>query len=128
MQEYTQSAIARIDISGADIATLGGFYRGLFDRKVEEQGPRFLHVEKHKGSEKGAAVESRTTFITIGLAVENLEQTVDIAKACGGKIVTPATDIGWGEKARIADPRSNAVCVIELQWEFGTARPFELGP
>jgi predicted enzyme related to lactoylglutathione lyase len=68
-------------------------------------------VSKCSGPD-GAVVEADDPSVTLGIAVDNLEQALGATVATGGQVVMPVTDNGWVVKAQIADPAGNVLTLI----------------
>lgn len=114
MPTHSHGDLAHFDIAGDDAQTLGQFYADLFGWDVASRGPGYSSITTPDTSANGAIVEAETPSLTIGVTVENLEDTLSRTVAAGGKIVMPATDNGWVTKAQIADCAGNIVTLIQM--------------
>jgi predicted enzyme related to lactoylglutathione lyase len=112
-QQSTHGAIVHFDIAGADAAQLSSFYTGLFGWQADPRGPGYTLLNTPEGSANGAVVESPQTSLVMAIAVRDLNTALESAKRLGGKVVMPATDNGWVNKAQITDPAGNVVTLIE---------------
>jgi len=106
------SAVAHFDLAGPDAAALHAFYRGTFGWAVAEQGPGYALVATPDGGPDGAIVEADDAGVTLGVAVDSLDDALAAAVASGGRVVMPVTDNGWVVKAQVADPAGNVLTLI----------------
>ena len=60
----------------------------------------------------GALNEADAPSVTIGVAVDDLDQAVAAAIASGGSVEMPPTDNGWVVKAQVRDPAGNLLTLI----------------
>jgi uncharacterized protein len=105
--------IVHIDITGPDEPAQHRFYAELFGWTVDARGPGYALLRTADESPNGALVESETASVTIGVAVSDLDTSVERAISLGGKIIMPPTDNGWVVKAQVADPAGNVVTLIQ---------------
>lgn len=105
--------VVHIDITGPDEPAQHRFYAELFGWTVDVRGPGYALLRTGDDSPNGALVESETASVTIGVAVADLDTSLERALALGGKIMMPSTDNGWVVKAQIADPAGNVVTLIQ---------------
>jgi predicted enzyme related to lactoylglutathione lyase len=108
----TANAIVHFDVSGPDEAALHRFYRDLLGWKVDPQGPGYALVET-PGGLRGSLVESEASQLTLGVAVADLEASVQRAVDSGGEVLMPPTDNGWVVKAQVRDPAGNVLTLIQ---------------
>lgn len=109
---YQANAVAHFDISGADDTALRRFYGDLLDWQVDPKGPGYAVVHT-PGGLAGSIVGDPQPGVTLGIAVEDLEQTVSQATELGGTVLMPPTDNGWVTKAQIKDPAGNVLTLIQ---------------
>jgi predicted enzyme related to lactoylglutathione lyase len=105
--------VVHIDITGPDESAQHRFYAELFGWSVEPRGPGYALVRTGEDGPNGALVEADTASVTIGVAVADLDESVQRAVALGGAVAMPPTDNGWVVKAQISDPAGNVVTLIQ---------------
>jgi predicted enzyme related to lactoylglutathione lyase len=105
--------VVHIDITGPDEPVQHRFYAELFGWTVEPRGPGYALVRTGDDGPNGALIEAETASVTIGIAVSDLDDSVQRAVALGGTVVMPSTDNGWVVKAQISDPAGNVVTLIQ---------------
>lgn len=105
--------IVHFEVAGPDEHALHAFYTALFDWPVNPLGPGYALVETIDGCPNGAIREAPSPELTIGVGVDNLEQSVRTATTSGGTLVMPPTDNGYVNKAQVADPAGNVITLIE---------------
>ena len=105
-------SVVHFDIAGEPESAQHRFYAELFGWQVASQGPGYALVSTGDGGLRGALVESDAPSVTIGVAVDDLEATVERAVALGGTVAMPPTDNGWVVKAQVVDPAGNPVTLI----------------
>lgn len=113
MTKHVLNGIGHFDIAGPDLVPLKSFYEGLFGWTITERGPGYALATTPEGTPNGALLEAETAALTIGIVVENLEQSLKTAVARGGEIAMPLTDNGWVKKAQVRDPAGNLLTLIE---------------
>ncbi|HXC75811.1 MAG TPA: VOC family protein [Candidatus Acidoferrum sp.] len=104
--------LAHFEINGPDDGALVDFYVGLLGWPTDPTGPGYTLIQS-PGGLRGAIVESPESRVTLGVAVDDLGLALEQVIALGGKILIPATDNGWVEKALIADPAGNVMSLIQ---------------
>lgn len=109
---YQANAVVHFDISGADDTALRQFYGDLLNWHVDPKGPGYALVHT-PGGLAGSIVDAPQPGVTLGIAVEDLEQTVSQATELGGTVLMPPTDNGWVTKAQIKDPAGNILTLIQ---------------
>jgi predicted enzyme related to lactoylglutathione lyase len=109
---HQANAVVHFDISGADDSALRRFYGDLLNWHVEPKGPGYAVVHT-PGGLAGSIVGDPQPAVTLGIAVENLEQAVGRATELGGTVLMPPTDNGWVTKAQIKDPAGNVLTLIQ---------------
>jgi len=105
--------VVHIDITGPDEPVQHRFYAELFGWTVESRGPGYALVRTGDDGPNGALIEAETASVTIGIAVSDLDESVQRAVALGGSVVMPSTDNGWVVKAQVSDPAGNVVTLIQ---------------
>lgn len=109
---HQANAVVHFDISGPDDNALRRFYGDLLDWHVDPKGPGYALVHT-PGGLAGSIIGDPQPRVTLGIAVENLEQTVGQATELGGTVLMPPTDNGWVTKAQIMDPAGNVLTLIQ---------------
>jgi predicted enzyme related to lactoylglutathione lyase len=109
--KHETNAVAHFDIAGPDLDALGGFYRSVFGWDPLPQGPGYTLLRTENGP-NGALNEADAPGVTIGVAVDDLDQAVTAATASGGSVEMPPTDNGWVVKAQVRDPAGNLLTLI----------------
>lgn len=116
-QRYKPNAIGHFDVAGPDMEKLGHFYSAVFGWRVDPKGPGYAMLKTPDGTPGGALVEAvefdQPPSLTIGVIVNDLDQTLRSATQAGGLVVMPKVDNGWVKKAQISDPAGNCVTVIQ---------------
>jgi predicted enzyme related to lactoylglutathione lyase len=111
-KEVTVNGLVHFDVAGPDAEALHGFYHRVFGWRVDVQGPGYALVATPDGSPDGAIVEDERAALTVGVAVRDLDATVEAAVAAGGTVVMAPVDNGWVVKARVADPAGNELTLV----------------
>jgi predicted enzyme related to lactoylglutathione lyase len=109
---HATNAVAHFDIAGPDLDALAGFYRSVLGWEPLPQGPGYTLLRTPGDGPNGALNESDEPAVTIGVAVDDLDQTLAAAAANGGTVEMPATDNGWVVKAQVRDPAGNLLTLI----------------
>jgi uncharacterized protein len=113
MHNHITNGVGHFDVSGPDAAKLQRFYAGVFDWAIETRGPGYSLIETPFGSPNGAIVEAKKASLTIGVIVQDVDQSVAAAVENGGQIAMPVTDNGWVKKAVLLDPAGNSLTIIQ---------------
>lgn len=113
MKNFEPSAIAHLDISGPDLASLSDFYGAVFDWQISPRGEGYSLIGTPAGGPDAALVETERASIVPGIAVADLAASITIALEHGGIEVMPPTDNGWVVKAQIRDPAGNLLTLIQ---------------
>lgn len=108
---HRTNGLAHFDIAGPDLNALGDFYRNVLGWEPQPQGPGYTLLRTGDGPD-GALNEADTPTVTIGVAVDDLDQALAAAKASGGRVEMPPTDNGWVLKAQVRDPAGNLLTLI----------------
>ena len=111
-QSHAANAVAHFDIAGPDLDALGEFYRSVVGWKPLPQGPGYTLLRTPDHGPNGALTEADAPAVTIGVAVDDLDQAVAAATASGGSVEMPPTDNGWVVKAQVRDPAGNLLTLI----------------
>lgn len=89
------------------------FYAALFGWTIESHGPaNMIHTGSAEGIQGNIAVPDQEpkNYVTIYVAVENIDATLAQVTSLGGKVLVPATPVpGMGAFAWFADPDGNAI-------------------
>ena len=110
--------VLHFEIMGKDGAATQKFYREVFDWEVNADNPMNYGVvtaqeEKGIGGGVGANPEG-ATYVTVYMAVPDLQATLDKAEAAGGTTVMGPTDIpGVVTMAMFKDPDGNLIGIIK---------------
>ena len=110
--KYVANGVAHFDIAGPDLDALGDFYRSVFGWEPLPQGPGYTLLRTPDDGPNGALNEADAAAVTIGVAVDDLDQAVAAATASGGSVEMPPTDNGWVVKAQVRDPAGNLLTLI----------------
>lgn len=105
------ATIGHFDIAGADMQALAAFYAELLGWDVTARGPGYAQVETP--ALRGAIVEAASPSLTLGILVDDLDQSLAQTPAAGGEVVMPATDNGWVRKGQVRDPAGNVLTLIQ---------------
>ena len=107
--------VVHFEIAGKDGKKLQEFYGKLFDWKIEVD-PAMDYGMVEAGEEGGIGggifqtQESVPPYLTIYVAVDDLQAYLDKAESLGGKAVVPPTPIpNFGAFAMFQDPEGNVV-------------------
>lgn len=113
MKHFEPSAIAHVDISGPDLASLSDFYGAVFDWQISTTGAGYSLIGTPGGGPDGALVEAEQAAVVVGIAVPDVAASIRVALERGGIEVMPPTDNGWVAKAQIRDPAGNLLTLIQ---------------
>lgn len=109
---HATNAVAHFDIAGPNLDALADFYRNVLGWEPLPQGPGYTLLRTPGESPNGALNESDAPAVTIGVAVDDLDQALAVATANGGSVEMPTTDNGWVVKAQVRDPAGNLLTLI----------------
>ena len=70
------NAVAHFDIAGPDLDALGDFYRSVLGWEPLPQGPGYTLLRTPDDGPNGALNEADAPAVTIGVAVDDLDQAV----------------------------------------------------
>lgn len=120
-----RNPVIHFEIGGRDAERLTSFYTTLFAWQVQPAGPDYWLVDAgDEGIGGGLARtdDGKPPYLTVYVAVDDLEHTLDQAGELGGKTLMGPTEVpGIGLIALIADPDGNTVGLLRP-----AARPAEL--
>jgi len=110
--------VLHFEIMGKDAAATQAFYRELFDWNVDAANPMNYGVvtaQEDKGIGGGVGANPQgATYVTVYMAVADLQATLDKAEALGGTTVMPPTEIpGVVTMAMFNDPDGNLIGIIK---------------
>ncbi|WP_214327117.1 VOC family protein [Nonomuraea sediminis] len=100
------------DIATTDAAQLFGFYKELFDWKIDADNPMGYGMADTGGLPGGigTAQEGAAKGVSIVVDVDDVPAYLARAEALGGKTVVPPYDIeGTGTLAECTDPQGNRI-------------------
>jgi predicted enzyme related to lactoylglutathione lyase len=113
MKHFEPSAIAHLDISGPDFASLSDFYGAVFDWNIAPKGEGYSLIGTPGGGPDAALVEAEGASVVVGIAVADIAASIAVALERGGTEIMPPTDNGWVVKAQIRDPAGNLLTLIQ---------------
>ncbi|MEX1365905.1 MAG: VOC family protein [Nannocystaceae bacterium] len=108
------------ELGSRDHAAAGAFYGKVFGWTTEPGGPGMTTFRRSDGAEIAHALElsedmgEMPPMWNIYFSVADCDATVATAKATGGTVIVPGTDISVGRFALLADPQGAMFYVIEL--------------
>jgi predicted enzyme related to lactoylglutathione lyase len=100
------------EIGGRDLDTMASFYRDLFGWEPTSFDPNYRLVALDEGIGGGLmrCQDDMPTYVTIYVAVEDLDASLAKVKDLGGTVVVPPTPIpGVGAFALFQDPEGNTI-------------------
>jgi predicted enzyme related to lactoylglutathione lyase len=103
------------EIGGRDLDALAAFYRDLFGWEAASLDPdyRLVNLEPGIGGGLMRCRDDMPTYVTIYVAVDDLDATLTKATALGGAPLLPPTPIpGVGEFALFQDPAGNPIGIL----------------
>ena len=103
------------EIGGRDLDTLAGFYRDLFGWESTTFDPDYRLVDLGEGIGGGLmrCRDDMPAYVTVYVAVDDLEATLAMAKELGGEPLLPPTPIpGVGQFALLQDPEGNTIGIL----------------
>jgi uncharacterized protein len=109
--------VLHFEIMGKDGAATRKFYADVFGWEIDannpmEYGTVAAQEDKGIGGGVGANPEG-ATYVTVYMAVPDLQATLDKAEAAGGTTVMPPTEIpGVVTMAMFKDPDGNLIGII----------------
>ena len=108
--------VVHFEVGCRNIAKTGDFYSKLFDWQIHNDG---ISSTIQTGGGKGidghitALGHDPQNYVTFYVEVEDIQASLDKAKALGGKMLVPAVKIPTGHFAWIADPDGNIVGLLQ---------------
>ena len=116
-----ESPVVHWEIAGRDLDGLATFYGELFGLNAAGADPDYRLVAPGKGIGGGLmrCRECMPSYVTIYVAVDDLEASLAKATSLGGTAIVPPTPVpGVGSFAMFQDPEGN---VIGLMHEEATS-------
>ncbi|MFK4084947.1 VOC family protein [Kribbella sp. NPDC020789] len=111
--------VIHFEIGGRDLAASGQFYRDLFGWELQPSGPEYQLVPPGENGIGGGLLQTHgdiPPYLTVYVAVADLEATLERAASLGGKpVVVPTAIPGIGRFAMFADLDGNVVGLLEQQ-------------
>lgn len=105
--------VIHFELGGPDGPALHDFYHRLFAWGVQPGGPGYWLLDPGKEGIAGGVLQTSAempSYVTVYVAVEDLDRALDQAVALGGARVVEPTDIpGVGSFAMFSDPAGNVV-------------------
>jgi len=109
------NSVVHWEIGGRDLDTLAAFYRGLFGWEAAGFDADYRLVEAHEGIGGGLmrCRDDMPNYVTIYVAVDDLDASLARAAELGGTQVVPPTEIpGVGSFALFQDPEGNTIGLL----------------
>jgi uncharacterized protein len=111
--------VIHFELGGPDGPALNDFYHRMFDWGVQESGPDYWLLDPGQEGIAGGVLQTREDmppYVTVYVAVDDLDAAMDRAEALGGGRVVPPTEIaGVGSFAMFSDPAGNVVGLMHEQ-------------
>jgi predicted enzyme related to lactoylglutathione lyase len=104
------------EIGGSDLDALSGFYESLFDWKATSFDADYRLVDLGDGVGGGLmrCRDGMPSYVTIYVAVDDLDDTLAKVKDLGGIPLVPPTPIrGVGAFALFQDPAGNTIGILQ---------------
>ncbi len=109
--------ITQFEFGAADGAGLARFYGSLFGWEVRPSGPAYWLLSPAGGSLPGGVLQTTggiPPYLTVYVAVDDLERALADAEKLGGSRVVPPTTVPGGSRfAMFRDPGGNVVGMME---------------
>lgn len=109
--------VVHFEIGTKDGDRAAGFYRALFGWEVNPAGPGYWLVSPQETGIGGGLMQVRDEipqYVTVYVATDALEHTLDRAVELGGTTTVPPMPItGFGRFAMFQDPDGNLVGLFE---------------
>ena len=113
----SSNPVTWFEILGKDGASLQRFYADLFGWKVDAANPmNYGMVEGKEGGIGGGitGAQDGQPQVTVYVAVDDLQATLDRAKSLGGEVAMPPMDVPNGPKiAQFRDPQGNLIGIMK---------------
>lgn len=105
--------VVHFEIAGSDGDRLTDFYRSLFGWEPQPAGPGYWTVSAQGGGIGGGLMQTQAdmpAYVTVYVAVEDLQASLDRAVELGGKVVVEPSQIpGVGSFAMLQDLDGNVI-------------------
>ena len=105
------------EIIGPDATALQGFYRDLFDWRVEAHNPwqyGLVETGGEQGINGGIGPDQQNgRRVTVYVEVDDLQGYLDKAERLGGRVLMPPADVAGVTIAMFADPAGNVTGLIK---------------
>ena len=108
------------EIGGKDLAAMSRFYHDLFgwEPKGFDENYRLVPTGDGIGGGLMKTSEDMPPYVTVYVAVDDLEQTLSRAVSLGGKEIVPPQDVpGVGAFALFQDPEGHAIGLLRAAEE-----------
>lgn len=109
------SPVLHWEIGGRDLDAMASFYRDLFGWEPASFDPNYRLVTLDEGIGGGLmrCSEDMPTYVTIYVAVDDLDASLAKVKDLGGTVVVPPTPIPEvGAFALFQDPEGNTIGIM----------------
>jgi predicted enzyme related to lactoylglutathione lyase len=107
------NSVVHFEVTGQDLEKLEGFYRDLFDWKVQDVPEmNYAMVEKEGDGIAGGigrSPDGGPGHVTFYVGVDELQPVLDRAEQLGGKTVMPPMDLPQVSIALFADPEGHVI-------------------
>lgn len=106
------------EIGGHDLDSMTAFYRALFGWETAGFDADYRLVDAKEGIGGGfmRCREGMPSYVTVYVAVDDLDATLAKVVDLGGSALVPATPIpGVGSFALFQDPEGNVVGILRMQ-------------
>lgn len=108
--------VVHFEVMGKDGKATQRFYADLFDWQVNADNPMGYGIVEAQGGGIGGGLGANppgATYVTVYVAVPDLQACLDKAESLGGKTVMPPTEIpGVVTMAMFNDPDGNLIGLI----------------
>ncbi|PWK09654.1 VOC family protein [Tumebacillus permanentifrigoris] len=105
--------VAHFEITGKDGAKLQEYYANLFNWEINANNPMNYGLVN---AGVGGGIGEGDQRVTVYVAVDDLQATLDKAVSLGGKVVQPITEIpGMVTLALFSDVEGNVIGLIKNQ-------------
>ncbi len=103
--------VVHFEIGSRQSEKAKAFYASLFGWKISSQGPaEIIDTVSRDGIQGNIAVAEHDPYVTVYIAVPDIDATLANVKKLGGKTLVPRTEIpGMGQFAWFADIDGNAL-------------------
>ena len=108
--------VVHFEIIGEDVPKLQGFYRDLFDWKIDANNEwqyGMVETDGDGGINGGiSGDQDGSGRVSVYAAVDDLQAYLDKAQRLGARVVMPVTDMGDFAIALFADPAGNITGLV----------------